>query len=165
MQLFVDLDGVLCDFIGGFKKKFGVSFFDVKEEDAWKMVKAQPNLWLELDPFPGAIEFFNDLYIRYRYPPMILTAVPKSSFIESSKNKKAWVRKYLGDIIVVPCIGGYNKAAYIQNLGDILIDDMYEKNLVPWNAHGGVGIHHVEGSSYTTTYDKFVEVSQWILLR
>lgn len=157
MQLFCDLDGVLCDFIGGFKKKFGVEFSQTKEEDAWKMVKKEPNLWLELEPFPGAIDFFNDVYDRCWNEPIILTAVPKSSFIESAKNKRAWVRKYLGNVIFVPCIGGYNKAGYIQNPKDVLIDDMFEKNLIPWISHGGVGVHHIEGAPYKLTYDKCVE--------
>lgn len=154
MQLFLDLDGVLCDFIGGFKKKFGVDFHDTPEEQAWKMIKEQPNLWAELDPFPESVKFFTWVS---RYDPIILTSLPKSSFIPAAQNKRKWVREHLGNVMMIPCIGGYNKAGYIQNPGDILIDDMYEKNLVPWIENGGRGIHHPEGSDHNLTYKKLID--------
>jgi hypothetical protein len=162
MHLFIDMDGVLCDFIGEFKRKFGVEFHDTNDLLRWKMVKAEPNLWAELDPFPGAVDFFHSIHEMNNEASthktrkiFLLTALPKSSFIGSAQNKLAWVKKHLGDhVTMIPCIGGYNKAGYIQSPGDILVDDMYEKNLIPWIQHGGVGVHHIEGSEYTPTFDK-----------
>lgn len=150
-QLWIDLDGVLCDFLGGFQRKFGIDFFSIPEEDAWVLVKEQPNLWAELDPLPGAKIFWSTIK---EYKPIILTAVPKTSFITSAQNKREWIRNHLGhDILMIPCQGGYNKAGYITQPGDILVDDM-KKNIDPWNKHGGRGILF-EGD-YADVYNQII---------
>lgn len=162
MTVFLDMDGVLCDFLGGFHRKFGLPFKDVPEMEAWKLVKQQPNLWAELDPFPGAIDFYYSLmkFVHGECNLFILTAVPKSSFIDSANNKRAWVHKHLGRFgpIMIPCQGGYNKAGYVQERGDILIDDNWEKNLLPWINNGGVAVHHPEGSDFKPTFETFRKV-------
>lgn len=148
---FLDLDGVMCDFLGGFKKKFKVNFFDIPEEEAWGLVKDQPNLWAELEPCNKALLFWSMIK---EYNPIILTAVPKTSFITSAQNKRHWVREWLGDNVrMIPVQGGTNKAAYINHPGDILIDDM-EKNIKPWIKHGGFGIIH--NGDWWDTYTKFM---------
>lgn len=147
------MDGVLANFIGGYKIKFGEDFI-ANESQAWENIDKHPELWYELPPFEGAIDFFNKLkYCADKV--MLLTSLPHTpdtAFIPGALFKRQWVKKYLGDQYMIPCIGGHRKSAYMNNPGDILIDDMYEKNCVPWMQAGGRAIHHVEGSDHNETY-------------
>lgn len=137
--LYFDMDGVLADFEAGFKKKFGVPHFSMPDDEMWKTINADDRFFADLDPMPGAIEFFD----RYRgYNPVILTACPKTNYASAAKQKREWVRKHLGpDVVVLPVMGGSNKVLFMHEPGCVLVDD-HEKNLGPWNEAGGIGILH-----------------------
>jgi hypothetical protein len=80
----------------------------------------------------------------------ILTAAPDNDkHFEIARHKKAWVKQHLGDVMVLPSYGSARKAAFIQNPGDILIDD-WKKNIEAWEAEGGVGIKHI-GEDFVST--------------
>jgi 5'-nucleotidase len=138
-RLFLDLDGVLADFDGGFPRIFGVDHRHIGEAEMWEHIKKRPDFFAELDPFPGAVGFFLALE---PLAPMILTAAPKADYMNAARAKMAWVRAHIDRRVpVLPVMGGSNKPAFIQSAGDVLVDD-YGRNCDAWTAAGGVAVKH-----------------------
>jgi len=137
MQLFVDLDGTLCDFDAGYEAVFGIRPCKKADNVDWKAVRGVKDFYLNLPPMP-------DLDILWGYigqlKPIILTGVP-SSVEEAPQNKTAWVRKHLGAAVEVRCCLSREKCAHAKP-GDILVDD-WEKYRQLWLARGGRWITHV----------------------
>jgi 5'-nucleotidase len=137
--LFLDLDGVMADFDGTFPKKFGVSHIDMPKKEMWRHIKSVPDFFLELPPMEGAIQFFNRIE---GLNPIILTACPSSWYDEVARQKREWVRNWLGrHIRVLPVNGSESKPLFMHAPGDILIDD-WGKNVEAWRKAGGRAIHH-----------------------
>lgn len=140
-RLYLDLDGVMADFDMGFWRTFGRTQHDLADATMWKMIHGATNFFENLPVFDGALDFYREVEHLH---PIILTAAPANNFRSVALQKKAWVAKHLSpDLFVIPVRGGANKCLYLHKAGDILIDD-YEKNLIPWRAMGGVGVHHVD---------------------
>ena len=138
--LFLDLDGVMADFDGGFPAKFGYDHRAVPDEVMWAEIEKDGKFFRELPPCAGALEFFS----RARwYSPVILTACPADKFSDVAEQKRAWVRKWLGSQVpIVFTVGGKTKQLYMHKPGDILIDD-FPRNVERWNKAGGEGILHL----------------------
>ena len=74
--------------------------------------------------------------------PIILTAASKQHYTEMAVQKMDWVRATMGkDPLVLPVYGSSSKSLFVQNKGDILIDD-YMKNCIRWEKAGGFAVHH-----------------------
>jgi deoxypyrimidine-specific 5' nucleotidase type C protein (NT5C) len=141
-KLFLDLDGVLADFDGGFPRIFGEDHRHIGEDRMWELVRGRPDFFAELHAFPGAVEFFRAVA---HLQPAILTAAPKSDYMNAALAKRRWVRTHIDpDVLVLPVMGGRNKPAFLDHPGDILIDD-YGRNCDLWEAAGGVAIKHEPG--------------------
>jgi 5'(3')-deoxyribonucleotidase len=138
MKIFVDLDGVLVNFDGGFEEAFGQSpkrtFAELGDDYTWHLIDQIPNFWLEMDPMPDADVLWE--YIK-SYNPTVLTK-PAKSVHNCKKEKREWVDKYLGEDIEV--LFASNKARYATE-DSILIDDK-EENIESWKSAGGIGILH-----------------------
>src|SRR5579864_8315323 len=117
MQLYVDLDGVLADFDTGYERLTGVRPDKEADNVDWELVRRTPDFYLHLPPMPD----FPALWARIsRYDPIVLTGVPKS-VTEASYNKRAWVKLYLPNTLVISTQSS-KKATYARP-GDVLIDD------------------------------------------
>jgi hypothetical protein len=150
--LFLDLDGVLADFDGGFPRIFGVDHRHIGEAEMWEHIKKRPDFFAELEPFPGAVEFFHSVA---PLSPMILTAAPKSDYMNAARAKMAWVRAHIDyRVPVLPVMGGSNKPAFIQRPGDVLVDD-YGRNCDLWADAGGLAIKH---ESFAATFEALQQV-------
>jgi len=140
-QIFLDLDGVMADFEGHFLKQFGVPHDSFNDAEMWKKINSVQHYFLDMEVMEGAYEFFN--YLE-QFNPIILTACPRSNYQAAAIQKRQWVRKNLSqDIMILPILGGKNKAMFIHQEGDILIDDM-AKNCNSWTEHGGYAIMHTD---------------------
>lgn len=138
--LFLDLDGVMADFDGGFPAKFGYDHRAVPDEVMWAEIEKDGKFFRELPPCEGALHFFR--YIERGCSPVILTACPHDKFADIAVQKRAWVREWLGSRVpIVFTVGGKTKHLYMHKPGDILIDD-FPRNVERWNEAGGVGILH-----------------------
>jgi 5'-nucleotidase len=139
MNLYLDLDGVMSDFDGQFLSVFGVSHKGMNDDVMWNHINSNPTFFLDMPMCEGAAEFFRDITFLN---PTILTACPSSDYRSVALQKREWVRKNLSkEINILPVIGGKNKCLFMQNPGDILIDD-FEKNCIPWDELGGISITH-----------------------
>jgi 5'-nucleotidase len=137
--LFLDLDGVMADFDGGFPVKFGFDHRDVPDKVMWDAIEKDGKFFRELPPCAGALDFFESVK---HLQPVILTACPPSNFEDVAEQKRAWVRTHLGaDVPIVFTPGGKTKSLFMHRTGDVLIDD-FERNLERWQEAGGFGIWH-----------------------
>lgn len=154
--LFLDLDGVLADLDAYFPALFGVDHRKMASAEMWKKISGAGTFFLDMPPCPGAIEFFHSVaHLR----PIILTASSRSTFEHVARQKREWVRKHLGP--AVPIMFSYGSAlkhCYLQNPGDILIDD-FDRNCARWRAAGGVAIHH-QGDLEDTGYRLGAEIGR-----
>ena len=140
MRVYLDLDGVMADFDQHFKDTFGVFPQALSDKVLWQKIGSYDTFFFDLPLMPGAIELFE--FLTDSFDVTILTACPKSNYYKTALQKKAWVREHLCDkVAVLPVMGGKNKALFMHEEGDLLIDDM-EKNCAPWQDLGGKAIVH-----------------------
>ncbi len=138
-MIFCDMDGVLVDFDNSFKLKFGENPADLPRQQRWNLVLHTPNYWVNLPPKNDAENLINFLL---KEDFQILTGLPNCGYEKADKEKRQWVKKYLGDKVKVICCLSKDKQNYIQNKNkDILIDDR-ESNIKNWEEKGGIGILH-----------------------
>lgn len=148
VNLFIDLDGVLADFVAGVRR-FLPSFTDNTSGDGdkkqdrqmWKSIgwhqKNGGQLWLELPLMSDAQVLWD--YVK-KYDPQILSAAGNASFgAEAQKHK--WVAKHFGTNVVVNIVEKAVLKAEFAAPGFILIDDKL-KAINPWRAAGGTGVLH-----------------------
>lgn len=138
-RVYLDLDGVMADFDTHFFNLFGIESRTLDDTTLWNLINQQGSFFADLPVCHGALDFFKDIK---HLNPIILTACPKSNYQTAAMQKKNWVKSHLSSVItVIPMLGGKNKALFMHNPGDILIDD-FEKNIKSWQEHGGIGILH-----------------------
>lgn len=106
-KVFVDMDGVLCDFMG--------AFYEVKNgEPTRKFPQSKIGFFVNLKPMPGAIESFKKL--EETYDVWILTR-PSFKNINCYSEKAQWILDNLGyDVLEKTIISGDKsliKGAYL----------------------------------------------------
>jgi hypothetical protein len=146
-EVFVDLDGVLVDFVEGVQRLIP-DYSEAKyQADSkyrsmmWKTIGAHQKqgneFWLELNPMQDASILWN--YVK-QYDPQILTATGGSGY-GAGEQKKRWVSKHLGSNVVVNLTQRADEKAQHAGPNRILIDDK-QKAIGPWEAAGGIGVLH-----------------------
>lgn len=111
-RLYVDMDGVLVDFDSA------IAGLDEATQAAHKgHLENIPHLFNAMLPLPNALESYR--YLATKFDTYILTTAPWGN-PTAMDDKKAWVKKYLGDVAHKRLIITHQK-----NLlkGDFLIDD------------------------------------------
>lgn len=142
-QVFVDMDGVLADFDSHHHRVFGRLPDRVADNVDWSHVNNHDGFFLGIDPMPDMLELW--AFVQRLTPkPKILTGVPSSVAI-APENKRAWVRKHIGDSVEVICCRSKEKSLHAKP-GDILIDD-WEKYRHIWVGKGGRWITHTSAES------------------
>jgi 5'-nucleotidase len=142
MRIYLDLDGVMADFDRHFVEHFGVEPQSLDDANMWKKINSYPDFFANLPPMKDALNLFGKLVWDWEYDIIILTACPRSNYRNAAIQKRNWVRKHLStEVQVIPMLGGVNKALFMHQSGDILIDDM-EKNCMSWEELGGKAIIH-----------------------
>lgn len=134
--LFSDCDGVLADFLVGFKLAYGDDLANVSSSQVWKFIHKNPDFYYNLPLLAGANEYWSAIcHMR----PIVLTGCPTSGYDAAADAKRQWVAKHFGsDVQVITCFSK-DKHLHMINPGDILIDD-HQKNITNWELHNGVGI-------------------------
>jgi 5'-nucleotidase len=132
MIILVDMDGVICDFIGGWLKKVKEELdLDLPYPLEWQLELAfpqvetklitdvfrKPGFFLGLDPMPGAIDALN-MMVEAGNEVYICTS-PQLTY-HCAAEKTEWVDSYLGRDWVARTIISKDKTLIH---GDILIDD------------------------------------------
>lgn len=146
-SVFIDIDGVLADFVGAvcgvipeikqeevtewnFYKKYGLT-----DEQFWgEIEKYGPAFWANLDLLPLAADLIRFCYGHFSNV-YLATSPCKSPTCEHGK--KIWIQKYFGsafrDYFITP------RKWLLSAPGRILIDDS-DDNVSKWNDGGGIGV-------------------------
>jgi hypothetical protein len=156
-KIFLDMDGVLADFIKGVHDTTGEDFTspDLNKGAKGKIkadIEAKSDFWHTLDWQPGGQELYR--YVKSSQPYIL------SAYANWDKNCKAgknfWIKKNL----MIPkqrinLVKREEKKDYavIDGVANILIDD-YIKNIKEWESAGGIGIHHTDTAKTINTLKK-----------
>jgi tellurite resistance-related uncharacterized protein len=156
VQIYMDLDGVMADFDGGFKKLSGKmprefesspEFPDKKTASRafWKLINTEKTFWEDLTVLPGALTLWEYVKDTYKNPePIVLTAGPDGA----RRGKEIWVKKHLGaNVKMILAQKGSIKHEYALSTQEktlhVLVDDL-KINIDNWNNAGEdfIGILH-----------------------
>ena len=142
-KIYVDMDGVLVDFDGGYEKLTGMTTREADEkgpEFFWKPIsKAGAKWWITLNWMPDGKQLWD--YVK-KYNPELLSAPSRE---EASKmGKRIWVKRELPGAKLI--LRSADKKQEFASPTSILIDDR-EKNIEQWEAAGGIGILHTDTAS------------------
>ena len=137
-KLFVDMDDVIVDFIGG----FGLLGLGTPED--YERKEGVATFWKAIND--GGVDFWSNLpwkkdgkelweYVK-KHDPTILTTPSRKE--DSKIGKRIWVDREIGkdqEMVFAKNKFEHAKPNYI------LIDD-YDRKIIPWREAGGIGILH-----------------------
>ncbi len=143
--IYCDMDGVIVDFVKGYKELTGV--------DTTHYVNSTPEFWAPVDEqgpaFWASLDWTRDgqtlwSYIK-KYRPNLLSSPSRS--ITSKVGKQAWVQSHLPrtqyrELLLYP----RHEKQLFSGKDHILIDDL-ERTINEWNNKGGIGIHHTSAAN------------------
>lgn len=148
-HVFLDMDGVQCDFAGAVEDAIGMSHDEAKqktEDEIERLAHSSPkavyDFFANLKQLPGGkkiTDWLNSNNISYT----ILSAPLRGPYAKSSiMGKQAWLAKHTPNA-VKGAIFKHDKYEHALDGGrpNILIDD-YHKKITAWNKAGGIGIQH-----------------------
>ena len=142
-KIFVDMDGVLADFIQGVEgpKYLNGPFDKQSYYDNRKIELSNAGLFLDLPPMSDMqtlVDYIKSTGIDWE----ILSCSGEINRDRVAKDKFKWIRKHVDiDVLVTCTLKGKEKAIYARP-GHVLIDDK-ASNITAWQEAGGVGIHHI----------------------
>jgi len=160
--IFLDMDGVLVNFLGGTKMLLGRSWDSFKTPEEKKVrnmaVFESPFFWQNLPPQNDFYDLWN---FTKTYEPHILTAVPHGeNGLPPSESSQKFARegKWIWNQIHTNISRNrfhavfrehkQNYATSIANghvVSNILVDDFHQ-NIVEWEKNRGIGILHKNAS-------------------
>ena len=139
-KLYIDMDGVLTDFVGAFRNIGVGDLDDLSSKERWDAIDSQGiKWWSAMSWMPDGKALWN--FVK-KHKPSILSA--PSNKIESAIGKHIWVRRELGKDVNLIIKKADQKHHYADSKS-ILVDDMAD-NINAWRAAGGVGILHKSAS-------------------
>ncbi len=152
-KLYLDMDGVICDWDGAVKKLGAAPAAGLDKEATQEqkqimydaIEKAGPDFWAEMEWLEDGKKLWD---LVKEYQPVLLTSPGKFRFAPGGK--RVWVENNLPGVSVF--IDEY-KYEYAE-MDSILIDDTLE-NISSFKAGGGEGIHHQD---YETTKKELEEL-------
>lgn len=140
-RIFLDLDGVMSDFDGFFLQEFGVETKDVTKKEMWRLIHEYDGFFRKM-PLMSEAHYLYNCCKFHVHDLAILTSAGTSNYAAVAEQKKAWVKEHLDEDLLVICVkDGLDKASFVQNRGDILIDD-WRLNCEAWEAAGGVAVKY-----------------------
>jgi hypothetical protein len=157
IQIYCDMDGVLCDFDVRFEHFYGVlprEYYTSKGSKAFgdAVNEAGIEFWSKMDWMPGGQELWS---IIGKYKPYILTSPSKFEF--AKEGKKMWIENNLNPQpkkVLFAQTGDKHSMMTADPKNSMLIDD-YWPNLAPWKALGGIAIMHKDIDKTKDILSKF----------
>lgn len=158
-QIYVDMDGVLCDFDSRVEELFGKSPKEYSREELIEAVNDNGvEFWSKMKWHEGGKELWD---MVSKYNPSLLTS--PGMFKYAPEGKKIWAKENLSpqpqDII----FGQVRNKHLVLSGKDpkeikksILIDD-YFPNVKPWQEEGGIGILHKSFNNTQRILNKFIK--------
>lgn len=137
-RLYLDCDGVLADFDGGFLKRFGTPSRDYEAQQGpnifWRDLQEEDEFYRRLPVLTGAKEFV--MNVRH-HRPIILTGCPLGTWAHGQKID--WAAEHFPSIPMI-CTRSKDKRLFCEP-GDVLVDDWLKYRDL-WEGVGGIFVHH-----------------------
>lgn len=153
MQIYCDMDGVLCDFWSGASELTDQPIQSLSVKEIWNLTRQTAGFWENLHWMPGAVELWQ---LLDRYNVHILSSLPVSD-PSARPGKLLWLHKNIQSIndSRIHLVERKQKQdfAISGSNANILIDD-YHKNISEWNSRGGIGIFHSSANETIRTLSK-----------
>lgn len=143
----LDLDGVFADFYGVAARFLGVPYQSISGADAWAVLDKVPHLFKTLPLLAEGKLLWNGLQ-PYKEHLRVLTARPRPTgyLTSAAVDKRYWVRHVLSPTLQVLTVDHGAAKAQFAAPGELLIDDL-ERNILAWEAAGGIGILHIDAAT------------------
>ena len=149
-RIYVDMDGVLCDFVLAAKRATGQNWQGLRSGQDWEAIKNTKNFWANMPWTRDGKQLWS--YIN-KFRPHILSAFSPED-PNCKPGKMRWLRKEIGytQSFMINIVRRREKKNFAMKGSDIgkkpaiLIDD-YPKNVRQFRAAGGIGIEHTSASS------------------
>lgn len=117
--LFIDMDGVLVDFVRGIRKFY--PDFDLlspsRQQEITAELSLKPGFFTALEPVRGAVEAYHKLSRAFE---VYVLSTPDWAGVHSWTEKRIWVEQHLGEPAYKKLILSHNKGLFA---GRALIDD------------------------------------------
>jgi hypothetical protein len=139
-KIFLDCDGVICDLEAQFIKIYGTDTQHYKDKYSDNavfraFVKAGKSFWSTMPWMKDGKELWN--FIKNEDVTVLTAPIQDDNCYTG---KREWCLRELGlsgDRVIID----KRKEKYASE-NSILIDDSYEKRIIPFREKGGIGIHH-----------------------
>jgi 5'(3')-deoxyribonucleotidase len=163
--IFLDMDGVLCDFLGAALAAFGMTFdpktyprglwecwehIGVSKGEFWNVIDGiGESFWENLDPYPWTRQLVSELK---KCGTVVISTAP-STCPTSYSGKRMWLQRMrMGHM---DSMFGVKKHLMARE-GRILIDDGHH-NIDAWEQHGGTAITFPQPWNYAEPVDDLVD--------
>ena len=161
IQIYCDMDGVLCDFDSRFEHFYGVPPREYANEKGQKAMEEAVNkvgvtYWSKMPWLKGGQELWNKIS---KYDPIILTSPGK--FTYAREGKLIWIKENLNpqpkDIMFANTGKKFEaiKDKTPQEIRSSMLIDDYYPNLAPWKEIGGIAIMYKSFEGTSNILDKF----------
>lgn len=161
IQIYCDMDGVLCDFDSRFEHYYGVPPREYAKEKGQKGMEDAVNkvgvaYWSKMPWLAGGKELWNKIS---KYDPIILTSPGKFEY--AKQGKLEWIKENLNpqpkDIMFASTGNKYQaiKDKTPQEIKRSMLIDDYYPNIAPWKEVGGIGIMYKSYDQVSSILDKF----------
>jgi len=142
-EVFVDMDGVLADFFGAWKRLVGKDWRNIDDiDDALQRIRDKDDFWLKIPKTANALNLLS-LIKKLKGKYNILSA-PLANDPNSEPHKRQWIAKNLKAFPPSKVYITADKSKFAtqpDGTPNILIDD-FGQNINKWQAAGGVGFKH-----------------------
>lgn len=149
-HIFVDMDGVLADFISSAFRAHGKEFdaatyprceweicrvLGISEAEFWAKIDTDPDFWLNLNAYEWAHDLLAAVSEVCAQTRLLTTP---SNHPNSYRGKREWLNKHAIRVMPILCASSKDKAL-LAGPGRLLIDDS-DKNVELFRAAGGAAI-------------------------
>ena len=140
-KIYLDLDGVFCDFNAKYLEVFGElpdrnENDKVKDKQMWRTIANHGTFYLDAPPMPDYKELWD--FCKH-HDPIFLTGVPHS-IAHAEEQKRQWVANWIDPHVKVICCFSKDKSKFASP-GDVLLDD-WDRYINNWKSAGGIFIVH-----------------------
>ena len=164
-HLFLDMDGVQCDFFGEWVRRDKVAHWkalEQREEEIYRLAHSSSKevcaFFAELYPLQSGDDLLSWIY-ENNIPFTILSAPLRGPYHEASiQGKISWLDENRpGASATAIFTSEKEKYAVTNGIPNILIDD-WDKNLIKWNNAGGIGIKFEDEFEVSTVAADVIKV-------